>query len=672
MPDDPEEQDIFTKGCKFASSFFQLDLSEKRSEREEKRKKEDRDLDKELEEEKEKFDEIRKKYSSDNPKFKRSKQRYELALRDHEKEKKALEEDEFKTSIKFAQIDAEPFEVRYFAYLVGLIVLLISFSAFLLTLFFVDIPMLFKLLTLFPVFILPLIAIAIVINFPYYLAKRRRAKTVGRMPEAINYMVMAMSLTPNLGRAVEYAAESVEEPLSSELRKIIWNVEMRKYSKIEDSLLAFADEWGKWSEEFKRSLYTLRNAANKETQEEVNRSLEKANDIAVRGAENRMRSFAEALTIPAMTLFSLGSILPLLIAALLPVLAVGETTAELIIIFLDVIIPVGFLTYAIHILGYRPAIRVSLSLPSYLTKKETYMIWSISLSIAVGMIAVGFYLRPDHSYLISLVPLWGLTIAITVYCFFTSYLPYKRRNNIIEMERDFPNSLFHLGGYISRGDPPERAFEKVAENIHSSSVNVLFRKISYSLHVTRKSLSDVLFGRGGVLEKHPSQMIRATTTTITRAIQKDPKTAGDTLVRISGYLNQLMDIEEEMKSRLQEITGMMTVTAQFIAPLVMGITSVLYVILAGYFADLDLGGPLSDLAGGFVGQEVPIGGFIFSLIVGIYLIMLVLVTVYFTVGIKSGEDWAARKMAIAKVLPVSILLYTVAALLAEAFLSGIV
>ncbi|MFP4607967.1 MAG: hypothetical protein ACLFNY_00115 [Candidatus Aenigmatarchaeota archaeon] len=670
--DQTQSQGYFTKGCKFASALFQLDLSEKRQERQERRKEKDKELDRKFEEEKEKFKEIRKKHPPGSPIFKRAKQRYELALRDHEIEKEKLEKDEFKSSIKFAQIDAEPFEVRYLAYFVGMIVFLISLVASLYTLFFTDIPFLFKLTTLMPVIILPILAIALVMNIPNYMAKRRRAKSIGRMPEAINYMVMAMSLTPNLSRAIEYAADSVEEPLSSELRRIIWDVEMRKHTKIEDSLIAFADEWGKWSEEFRRSLYTLRNAAHKETQEEVTASLEKANDIAVKGTENKMRNFAESLTVPAMSLFSLGSILPLLLAALLPVLAIGETAAELIIFVLNVVIPLGFLIYSIHILGYRPTMRAPLSLSDLLTDREKYAVIGASLGVGGTLVFLGFYLRPDHSYLISLLPLWGIAAAITIYCFFTSYFPYKQRDNILEMENNFPNALFHLGGYISRGDPPERAFEKVSESIHSSSISVLFEKISYSLHVTRKSLSDVLFGRGGVLEKNPSQMIKATTTMISRAIKKDPETAGDTLVRISGYLTELQNIEEEMKSRLTEITGMMKVTAQFIAPLVMGVTAVLYVILSNYFAQIELEGPLAGMAGRIIGEEVPIAGFTFSMVVGIYLITLVLLTVYFTVGIESGEDWASRKMNVVRILPVSMLLYTISLLFTESLLGGMV
>ncbi len=674
MPEMDNEKDggIFEKGCKFASTVFQLDVSTKRKEREEKRKEEDKDIDRKLKEEKEKFEEIRKKHSPDSPKFKRSKQRYELALRDHEIEKDKIEKDEFRAAIKFSQIDAEPFEVQYFAYLVGLLVFLGTLVLVLYALFFTDISVIIKMSLFLPVMVVPLLAIAFIMNFPFYMAKRRRAKSLGRMPEAINYMVMSMSLTPNLGRAVEYAAESVEDPLSSELRKIIWDVEMRRFSTIDESFMAFADEWGKWSEEFRRSLYTLRNAAQKETQKEVNQTLQKANEIAVRGTENKMRDFSESLTVPAMTLFSLGSILPLLLAALLPILAIGDTTAEMIIFLLNVVIPVGFLTYAVHILGYRPTMRAPLHLSDLLTKREKYSVVGTSVAVAAIMIFLGFYWRPDHSYLISLLPLWGITIAITIYCFFTSYFPFKQRDNVLEMENSFPNALFHLGGYISRGSPPERAFEKVSENIYSSSVSILFQKISYSLHVTRKSLSDVLFAKGGVLEKNPSQMIKATTTMVARAIKKDPETAGDTLVRMSGYLTELQNIEEEMKSRLGEVTGMMKVTAQFIAPLVMGITAVLYVMLSGYFADIELEGPMAGMAGGFIGQEAPIGGFAFSLVVGVYLILLVLLTVFFTVGIESGEDWADRKMTVVRILPVSMLLYTISAILAEIFLAGII
>ncbi|MEF8874834.1 MAG: hypothetical protein V5A88_09245, partial [Candidatus Thermoplasmatota archaeon] len=173
-------------------------------------------------------------------------------------------------------------------------------------------------------------------------------------------------------------------------------------------------------------------------------------------------------------------------------------------------------------------------------------------------------------------------------------------------------------------------------------------------------------------EKNPSQMIRATTTIVSRSIKKDPETAGDTLVRISGYLTELQNIEEEMKSRMTEITGMMKVTAQFIAPLVMGITAVLYVILSGYFAEIELEGPMAGMAGRIIGEEVPIGGFTFSMVVGVYLITLVLLTVFFTIGIESGEDWASRKMEVVKIMPISMALYTVSAILAEAFLGGMV
>lgn len=672
--EEEEERGWYEKGCRFVTRrIIQPDVIKEREKREKRKEERKKKIREEFHREKDKFDEVKKEYSSRHPKYRRAKERYEIALKEFEQKKEEQERSQIRNAIDFAGLELEPFEAKYFAYFMGLVVFLITLGVGASIVFLTQLSLLFKLIGLFPMIIGPIITIALFRSMPMYFAKRERARTIGRMPRSVNYMVMAMSLTPNLGRAVEYAAKSVGKPLSTQLWKVLWDAKMGKHDTVEDSLLDFADKWGQWSESFRRSLYTLRNAAHKRSQEGVNRALNEANDIAMEGAQTQMKNYAESLSAPSMALFGVGTILPLLIAALLPIFAVGELGVILIIAVMDIIIPLGFLIYAHHIIGFRPTLRAPLDMPPFLSIHEKLVILGGALAVSIPLVVFGaLWMVSGAHFMVALVPLWGVALGISIYCYFTSYLPYKKRENVLELERNLPDALFHLGGRIGRGTPLERAFNKVAENLPPSGVVVLFRKISYLLHVTRKSLDDVLFGPSGLLQDNPSQVVRAYTTTIARAIKKDPETAGETLVTVSGYLNDMSDIEKEMERDMSQITGTMTLTALFIAPLVLGITTILYKVLAFYFSNLQFSSQLGGLGGLLMGSGVPLETSKFILVMGIYLICLDVVTVYFTVGIESGDDWVARKKNISQVLPISMGVFTLAGFLMQILLGGMV
>jgi hypothetical protein len=63
-----------------------------------------------------------------------------------------------------------------------------------------------------------------------------------KYPEAVNYLVMSMRLSPSVSKTVAFAADSSDELITSELKKVLWNIYMREYDSFEDSFLAFAYE----------------------------------------------------------------------------------------------------------------------------------------------------------------------------------------------------------------------------------------------------------------------------------------------------------------------------------------------------------------------------------------------------------------------------------------------
>ncbi|MEK6842968.1 MAG: hypothetical protein AABY04_00610, partial [Candidatus Micrarchaeota archaeon] len=87
-------------------------------------------------------------------------------------------------------------------------------------------------------------------KYPKMAADKEKLLALAYVPEIVNYLVMSMRLNPNLERAVEFAANHGRGRISDELKKIIWLVQIGKFSSVEEALDDLAYRWGPYSEDF--------------------------------------------------------------------------------------------------------------------------------------------------------------------------------------------------------------------------------------------------------------------------------------------------------------------------------------------------------------------------------------------------------------------------------------
>ena len=220
------------------------------------------------------------------------------------------------------------------------------------------------------------------------------------------------------------------------------------------------------------------------------------------------------------------------------------------------------------------------------------------------------------------------------------------------MEDEFPDALFQLGSRIAEGEPLERALLKTSQSMKGTSIAELFARIAYALQVTRGTLNEVLFGKNGMLNDIPSRTIHATMKSVVEIVKKDAFTAGQTIVNISNYLRDMNKVEHEIRTRLSQTVDMMKTTGMLFAPLVMGVTAALYVLLSEKFSKMPNATPM-------------IPNDIFFLILGIYLVFIVIIIIFFTTGIEHGEDRIQLKYSIGIAIPVAVMIYTVALILGQ-------
>ncbi len=199
---------------------------------------------------------------------------------------------------------------------------------------------------------------------PEFMANTWRMKASNQMVQSVFYLVTYMRHTSNLERAIEFAADHLEPPLSLDFRKILWDVETEKYSTIRESADSYLQVWKEWDKEFVESFHLIESSLFESSEERRLALLDKSLDVILTGTYETMLHYAHSLKSPITMLHMLGIILPILGLVILPLvvsfLSTGEgsspfTSAIYISVLYNVSLPIGVFYLGKTILSKRPA-----------------------------------------------------------------------------------------------------------------------------------------------------------------------------------------------------------------------------------------------------------------------------------------------------------------------------
>ena len=582
------------------------------------------------------------------------------------KSENATASEKMRQAILLTGLGIEPWEVALLSYAVAGMAAAIILPVSIIALLFSGIelfPAGFGVLLLASV--VPLVILAFLAEYPKRLAERVKVQSLGKMPDAVNYMVMSMRNAPSLDRAVAFAADNIDEPLAAALRRVLWDVYMRKYPSIEESFLAFAQEWGAWNDDFKRSLFAVRAGEMEGSRDGLQRALDKAAEIVLSGTKRRMEGFAASLSGPTFVLFTLGILLPMMLGALLPMASMGGLALgpwEMVVL-LDIVFPAATLAFAQNILGKRPGTSPPHGITRGMSSTGRRTVLAVSLASGVGLAALALPQLTGTpggaASFLGFVPLlWAVAIPAGIYLTFTSRESMNELARMRKLEEEFPDALFQLGSRIGEGMPVEAALAKASETMKGTEVAALFERIAFALRLTRSTLDDVLFGKNGILAHHPSRTVTASMKMVVEMVKKDSTAAGQAVVGISHYLKDLRKLDSDIRLQLGSVMDTMRTTAMFFAPMVMGVTAALFTVLSTVTQGIDLGGAGQLGLSVAVKESVPAP--IFTLIIGVYLLLTVGIIMFFTSGIRNGPDVVQRRYEIGTALPVAMAVFSLA------------
>ncbi len=601
---------------------------------------------------------------------------------------------EFLDAIDFTGLELEPWEVHILAYSGALVTLFILIMLDI-VIFSIDKYETSSILAVALCTVVVPFAIMIYLSeYPKINARFMRISSLGDIPEIQSYLVMSMKLVPNMERAINFAAENSLKPLARDLKKLIWDIHIRVYNNIDDALIDFANQWGKNSEYFKRSLHLLKSSTNEPDEAQRIMTLNKSLDIVLDGTKTIMDGFAAKLKTPTYILYSMFILIPLALVALLPAVGIVGVRIDILTLVLiyDIILPLSTFFYSEFILLQRPATfsppNISHKHPALSninSRKRNVIIVTLVTGVTVGL--SGFVLlflgnpfgMVSRGAMTGLFPstfpvVWAITSMITIYCL-GAYAPYKKiRDGIKQIENEFADALFILGRRITEGRSAEEAFAHTSETMKGSKIGEIFADVAKNLVSMRTTLQGAIFNEEyGAFRDIYSDRVHTTMKLFTESVHKSHEAAGMAIIKLADHLKELQDVEISIKRSLYDVTSTMRSTGMVFAPFIGGVTLALSEVIQKILISIAMEtrnlpeeyniGNIMEQAGSGMAQNVPPD--IFLLVIGIYIVILVMILTRFAGGIEYGSDRPQFMYELGQMLPISIFVFTIATIVSR-------
>jgi Flp pilus assembly protein TadB len=490
--------------------------------------------------------------------------------------------------------------------------------------------------------ILALFVFYFVKAYPARLANKWRLKASSQMVPAILYVVVYMRHTPNLEKAVAFAAEHLQEPLSLDFKKVFYDVEIGKFPTIKDSLDNYLEGWRDYSTEFIEAFHLIESSLFELDNSRRIATLEKSLQVVLDGVYDKMLKFTHGVRSPLTNVYMLGVVLPTLGLALLPLASamIGKTfTWHHVFIIFNLIVPfvVFYLTDKImflrpggygettlleknpfyyqykdnshyfnafliclpfFIIGLLPLIFQFTPIPDVLGLEKDYTFSKLGLGfLGEDQKLFGFEVDEDGSTVgpfgIGALIL-GMFLPLGIALFFSIAYQDKTRIIIVEREKtkqledEFNNSLFQLGNRIGNGAPPELAFGMVAGSSKGLVTEEFFQRVNYNVKQMGMDVDKAIFDqKRGALIYFPSDLIATSMRVLIESAKKGLNIAATSLMSISQYVKNIQKITVRLKDMLAEIVSDMKSNMTFLAPLLAGIVVGLAAMITSILTTLE-------------------------------------------------------------------------------------
>lgn len=401
----------------------------------------------------------------------------------------------------------------------------------------------------------------------------RQRKVSAQALTVVHLMASSLRVDRSLATAVRYAAKHAGGEASEELERLEWAVRLRHFGSVDEGFVAFADAVGRGDGDFKRALLTLQGAESEATREGLERRLDRAYDIVVRADERRRERLASTLERPSQVLFGLGVVLPLVIAALVPMLEVGGGGVGLapLVLLLLVAVP------AVTSLGSsRILARNFLGAP--LEARDARWAFAAGLAAPIaGLASLGIALAlPGFA-----VPLAFAAVPAIAVAGVAAGALLRRSKGAAEAEglavaEGLADLLHAVGTKMAAGRSAEYALLEALEPIKKTPLGQRLRGVLFDVVVGRRPLIDAIERDAEVRD---APRVFPALRLLASAAARDTQAAGRVVLHLSEFERLRAEAAESLRTRCRAVVENTRLTVVVFAPMILGVTAGMFELL---------------------------------------------------------------------------------------------
>jgi Flp pilus assembly protein TadB len=567
--------------------------------------------------------------------------------------------------------------------------------------------------------IVPFVAAGYTYLKPVYAAKEKVVRSSQDMILSILYMVIYMRTSPNLEGAVRFAALNLDGPISNDFKRVLWNVEIGNFSRVEDSLEKYSRNWKDYNDDFLQSLELIESAVKEPSPSRRESLLDDSIERILDGTEEKMNSYAKGLKTPVAILNAFGALLPILGMIMLPLISafIDAIGAIHVIILFNVILPASLYMFTKQILTSRPPTISTSAMKEHnlpevgyykttlmgkeLKIKSSYIGGGVLLllaTISVSTFAAFPYLLPVTAENAPSVPIFysngsgnqltmlmrgvvmvaAIGLGLGTKNILGTSARREAQENLRKIEKQFPSALFQLSNELSGGTPIEIALKNAAKESSELEISGLFRKSSQNIEQLGMTFKQSLFDDSyGAVQKYPTKTVSTVMKVLAVSSSKGTSMVAQASGTVSRYMDRLKSTQNKLEDLLEDSTTTIKLLSYMLAPIISGVAvgmsqTIITAIssLTQRFASLETGGA-APIALPFSSTSA-ISPEIIQMVVGIYLIQLLYVLGGFYTKITRGNDPVFKRYFRGKILIVGVTIYVAALLIITSIFTTVI
>lgn len=380
---------------------------------------------------------------------------------------------------------------------------------------------------------------------------------------------------------------------------------------------------------YRRALTIAISAAGSSSDEERNRLLRDAAEIALESVNESGESYGSSLTVPCMTIFGLGIMVPMILMSVLPMMNIGGLFGtktfdqNYMVLITLVIIPAAILMLSIYLRNNNPF------LLGDFCKEDLKNLLPLLAAIPL---AIACYATTKD---VKSIPLFSIAPA----CILTFMLMLDRmrdESKKSKCELGVMDSIFDIGNRMLSGTNFETATCESLSN--RKDCHALSDSLSKEFSLCRGDINAAVEKAISPISKEMSIAL----CDINVCASKDNEDAGRLAVSLGKQFQSRNTTKKSLESKLKSMTDMMLGTAAVFAPMVLGLSIAML-------------GPLSRIS-----KDISVTGT--SLILEAYLVELCALISILVSSIGDGDGPVKTVWRFCILCPISLIIFSICAM----------